>query len=171
MTPIYLCGFMGCGKSTVGRILAARLRCRCTDMDDYIEKQEGMTIPEIFEKKGEPYFRAAETQALKDLAGQWGIIATGGGALLSDENGSTAKSNGMVVFIDTALETCYERIKNDPHRPIAASSTKEQLSERFEQRRPKYKQNSHYTVPGSYPALVIAVKIERLYKKFCSEKA
>ncbi|MBQ1433682.1 MAG: shikimate kinase, partial [Ruminococcus sp.] len=76
---------------------------------------------------------------------------------------------GMVVFIDTDFRTCYDRIKDDPHRPIAASSTKEQLRERFENRRPKYQAHSHYQISGGYPALVIAVKIERLYKKYLRE--
>ncbi len=169
MRPIFLCGFMGCGKSTVGRLLARRLKCRCTDLDDYIEKQENMTIPEIFEQKGEEYFRQVETDALAAFGDMGGVVATGGGALLSERNGETAMNAGMVVFIDTDFRTCYDRIKDDPHRPIAASSTKEQLRERFENRRPKYQAHSHYQISGGYPALVIAVKIERLYKKYLRE--
>ena len=169
MRPIFLCGFMGCGKSTVGRIAAKRLKCQCIDLDDYIEKQEGMSIPEIFEQKGEPYFREKETQALAAFRDIGGIVATGGGALLSDLNGETAKNAGMVVFIDTDFNTCYDRIKDDPHRPIAASSTREQLKARFDDRHPKYQAHSHFTISGGYPPLVIAVKIERLYKKFIRE--
>lgn len=149
MKSIYLCGFMGCGKSTVGRILAKKLDLRFVDMDDYIEKIEGMSIPEIFEKKGEPYFREAETKVLEELGRSDCIIATGGGALLSEKNGSVAKANGTVVFIDTDFEECYSRIKDDPHRPIAASSTKEQLKERYDQRRPLYLAHSHFSVEGS----------------------
>lgn len=166
MKPIFLCGFMGCGKTTVGKILARRLKCQCIDLDEYIEKQEGMTIPEIFEQKGEPYFRQKETEALAAFKDIGGVVATGGGALLSELNGETAMNAGMVVFIDTDFNTCYERIKDDPHRPIAASSTREQLKERFCDRKPKYKAHSHYCIPGGFPPLVIAVKIERLYKKF-----
>ena len=169
MVPVFLCGFMGCGKSTVGRILARRLKCKCTDLDDYIEKQEGMSIPEIFEQKGEPYFREKETEALAAFRDTGGVVATGGGALLSEKNGETAKNAGMVVFIDTDFRVCYDRIKDDPHRPIAASSTREQLKERFDDRRPKYMAHSHYAIAGGYPPIVIAVKIERLYKKFVRE--
>ena len=75
----------------------------------------------------------------------------------------------MVVFIDTDFDTCYDRIKDDPHRPIAASSTREQLLARFEDRKPKYQAHSHFAVSGGYPPLVIAVKIERMYKKFIRE--
>lgn len=171
MKPIFLCGFMGCGKSTVGKILAKRLKCCCIDLDDYIEEQEGMTIPEIFEQKGEPYFREKETEALAAFGDIGGVVATGGGALLSDKNGETAKKSGMAVFIDTDFNVCYDRIKDDPHRPIAASSTREQLKARFDDRKPKYQAHSHFTVSGGYPPLVIAVKIERMYNKFINGKA
>lgn len=169
MKPVFLCGFMGCGKSTVGKILAKKIGCECIDLDKYIEDTEGMTIPEIFDKKGEPYFRAAETKALAAFADIGGVVATGGGTLLSDENGETAKKAGMVVFIDTHFNTCYERIKDDPHRPIAYNSTKEQLQERFDQRRPLYAAHSHYQISGGYPPVVIASKIEKLYRKFRTE--
>lgn len=166
MRPIFLCGFMGCGKTTVGKILAKRLKCRCIDLDDYIEQQEGMTIPEIFEKKGEPYFRQLETEALAAFKDIGGVVATGGGALLSELNGETAMNAGMVVFIDTDFRTCYERIKDDPHRPIAASSTREQLKERFDDRKPKYEAHSHHQIGGGFPPQIIAARIERLYKKY-----
>ena len=161
--PIFLCGFMGCGKSTVGKILARMLKTQCLDLDDYIEKKEGMTIPEIFEQKGEPYFRSAETQALKDLSSKLMVVATGGGALLSEENAAVAKAAGLVVFIDTPFEVCYERIKDDPHRPIAASSTKEQLSERFSQRRPLYLVHSNCVISGELGAAEIAKQAEKIY--------
>lgn len=159
MRPIFLCGFMGCGKSTVGRYIADKLGCGCVDLDDYIEQKEGMTIPEIFEKKGEPYFREAETRALAEFAEIGGVVATGGGALLSEENGRVAMASGFAVFIDVDFETCYARIKDDPHRPIAASSTKEQLKERFEQRRPLYMAHSHYRADGNATVKEIAESI------------
>ena len=165
MKPIFLCGFMGCGKSTVGKILAKRLNVECIDLDKYIEDTEGMSIPEIFEQKGEAYFRQKETEAIKQFADKGVVVATGGGALLSEENGEAAKNAGMVVFIDTYFSVCYERIKDDPNRPIAFNSTKEQLSERFNARRPLYLAHSHHSISGGYPPLVIAVKIEKLYRK------
>ncbi len=162
--PVYLCGFMGCGKSTVGKLLAKKLGTECLDLDDYIEKSEAMSIPDIFEQKGEAYFRAAETQALKDLAGECKVIATGGGALLSEENGALAKNAGLAVFIDTDFETCYARIKDDPHRPIAYNSTKEQLRERFDSRRPLYKAHSNCIVSGDLRPIEIADEIVKIYR-------
>ncbi len=165
MKPIFLCGFMGCGKSTVGKILAKKLSCKCVDLDKYIENKENMTIPEIFEKKGEPYFRKLETNALEEFADIGGVVATGGGTLLTEQNGNTAKKAGMVVFIDTLFETCYGRIKNDPHRPIAYNSTKLQLKERFDVRKPLYAAHSDYIISGEFSPAVIADKICELYRK------
>ena len=162
---VYLCGFMGCGKSTVGKLLAKKLGKKYTDLDIYIVEQEGMKIPEIFEKYGEAYFRIAETKGLIELAEAGGVIATGGGALLSEENGETAKKAGLVIFIDTAFETCYQRIKDDKNRPIAYNSTKEQLKERFDFRRPLYLKNSHYAVSGKGSPLAIVQRIIDIYEK------
>lgn len=147
--PVYLCGFMGSGKSTVGRLLAKKLGKEFIDLDDYIEEQEGMSIPEIFEKKGEPYFRQKESDALADLPNSAGVVATGGGTLLKKENGDRAKSLGTVVYIDTPFDLCYGRIKGDKNRPIAYSSTEQQLKERYEQRKPLYIENSEFSVDGT----------------------
>ena len=166
MRPIFLCGFMGCGKSTVGKILAKKMGCQCVDLDKYIENTAGMSLPEIFDKYGEEHFRKLETEALAAFADIGGVVATGGGALLSEENGKVAKRSGMVVFIDTYFNTCYGRIKNDPNRPIAYNSTREQLLERFDYRRPLYLAHSHYVISGGYPPIVIASKIQKLYKRF-----
>ena len=160
---IYLCGFMGCGKTTIGRRLAKMLGKDFTDLDNYIKDREGMEISEIFEKHGEQYFRKAETKALEELSQKSGVIATGGGALLSDENGRIAKDAGVVFFIDTPFEMCYVRIRNDVTRPIAYNSTKEELRARFEQRRPKYIKNSHYTIKGTGGPEAIANNIIEIY--------
>ncbi len=157
--PVYLCGFMGCGKSTVGKLLAKKLGKEFIDLDEYIEEREGMTIPEMFEQKGEAFFRERETAALSELPPSAGVVATGGGALLSEQNGTLARSLGTVVFIDCSFSICYDRIKDDPHRPIAASSTEQQLLERFEQRRPLYLAHSDITVDGSGAPLMIVSEI------------
>ena len=157
--PVYLCGFMGCGKTTIGRLLAKKLGKEFIDLDDYIEQREGMTIPEIFAQKGEPYFRQKESEALSDLPPSAGVVATGGGTLLSEVNGELARSLGTVVFIDCPFEVCYGRIKDDPHRPIAASSTKEQLKERYEQRKPLYQAHSDFAADGSGTPMMIVTEI------------
>ena len=159
MIPIFLCGFMGCGKTTVGKIVADISGRAFIDLDNYIEDAAGMTIPEIFEKYGEPHFRALETEALGLLSESYSVIATGGGALLSAQNSCIASKNGLVIFIDTPFEMCYDRMCDDPHRPIAASSTKEQLKARYDERYPKYKQNSAITISGEGTPEEIAARI------------
>ena len=157
--PVFLCGFMGCGKSTVGKLLAKKLGKEFIDLDEYIEQTEGMSIPDIFAQKGEPYFRALESRLLGELPPSAGVVATGGGTLLKKENGDLAKASGTVVYIDAPFELCYDRIKDDPHRPIAVSSTREQLFERYEQRVPLYRENSDISVDGTGTPMMIAAEI------------
>lgn len=158
-TPLYLCGFMGCGKTTIGKIVAKKLGKKLVDLDAYIEEKENMKISEIFEKYGEEYFREKESQALKELECTGAVVATGGGALLSDKNGEIAKKSGVVFHIDTPFAFCYNRIKDDKNRPIAYNSTKEQLQERYNFRRPLYQKHSHYTVSGKGSPLTVAYRI------------
>lgn len=140
---------MGCGKSTVGSLLAKKLGREFIDLDSYIEKSEGMSIPQIFERKGEACFRKLETEALKKLGGSNGVIATGGGTLLSPENAELARTLGTVIFIDLEFRICYYRIKNDKNRPIAYNSTRSQLLARYEQRKPLYQKAASFSVSGS----------------------
>ena len=159
---VFLCGFMGCGKSTVGKVAAGMLGIQFIDLDEYIEQQEDMSIPVIFSKKGEQYFRDCETKAIKQFGEKTSVVATGGGAMLREENAEAAQKAGVVIFIDTDFETCYERIKDDPHRPIAYNSTKDQLKERFDQRRPLYQAHSQFTIDGSLPPAQMAKKIKEI---------
>lgn len=157
--PIFLCGFMGCGKSTVGRKLASMLNCDFVDMDNYIEDIEGRSISEIFASDGEKYFRDLETLTIKKFKNKGGVIATGGGALLREENGLAAKQSGIPVFIDTKFSVCYNRIKGDRKRPIAFNSTREQLKELYDKRKGLYKKNSVITVDGNVPVSVAVKEI------------
>lgn len=157
--PIFLCGFMGCGKSTVGRSLASILECDFVDMDNYIEQSEGRSISEIFSSDGEKYFRDLETEVIKKFKGVSGVIATGGGALLREENGKASKEAGIPVFIDTNFSVCYNRIKGDRKRPIAFNSTREELNELYDKRKNLYIKNSLVTVDGNVPVLAVAKEI------------
>lgn len=162
---VFLCGFMGCGKTTVGKVAASMLGTPFIDLDEFIEQQEAMSIPVIFSTKGEDYFRDCETKAIQQFEGKPAVIATGGGAMLREQNAAAAQNAGTVIFIDTCFETCYERIKDDPHRPIAYNSTKQQLKERFEQRRPLYQAHSQYTLDGSLSPALMAKQIKEIALK------
>lgn len=170
MKTIYLCGFMGCGKTTVGRNIAKKLGCEFYDLDHYIEEKEGMSIPEIFSKHGEGYFRDAESKAIEEFRDKKGVVATGGGALLSEKNAEIANDCGITVFIDTDFEICYSRIKGDKNRPIAFNSTKEQLVERFESRYPLYKAHSRICCKGDKTPGGIAQDIIESCKLFSGGK-
>jgi len=142
---IYLCGFMGCGKSTVGARLAKQLDCPFVDMDTYIEEQAGMTIPQIFSQLGEPHFRDLETQAIRELADRDGIIACGGGAMLREENAAIAAEHGSVVYLEVPFHICYRRIA-DSDRPIVRRSTREELEELYNSRDGIYRKHSTHII-------------------------
>jgi shikimate kinase len=143
---IFLCGFMGCGKTTVGKRMAVMLGRKYCDMDELIVEKAGMSIPEIFEKLGEPEFRRMESELIVELGSFSGIVSCGGGAMLSEKNGKNAEKSGVVVFLDVPFETCYSRIKNDSNRPLVVNNTKEQLKALYDDRYPKYKANSGISV-------------------------
>lgn len=141
-TPgIYLVGFMGCGKSTVGRTLADELGWSFFDLDDEIESGAGSTISEIFDTQGEPAFRALEasTLAKRVRAVQFGhpqVISLGGGALTRDENFELIANNGVTVWLDAPFDLIDKRVAAESHRPLARDPQK--LRELFEERRLRY---------------------------------
>lgn len=140
---IFLCGFMGCGKSTIGKILAKNSGCNFCDTDELIVRNENMTIPEIFSQKGEPYFRQVEAETVKSLCGKSTVVACGGGAMQNTDTADTVRKNGgMIIYLYVPFETCYERIKDDSNRPIVMNNTKEQLEEIYNKRHEIYMKNS-----------------------------
>lgn len=146
---ILLCGFMGCGKSTVGKRLASSLMMEHIDLDDYIERQERMTIPQIFSQKSEQYFRQAEKNALKTLCSRQGcVISVGGGTLANEENMALLGNHCRVVFLDTPFEKCYMRIAHTD-RPLVQTNTKAQLKALYQQRYPIYQKAAHFSVKGN----------------------
>lgn len=135
---VFLCGFMGCGKTTSGKLAAKKLGCGFCDTDDLIVEDQGMSIPKIFSEKGEPYFRQVEAQIVTGLCGKHLVAACGGGALLNEDTAKACREGGVVIFLDVPFEDCYERICGDSNRPIAASSTKEELKARYDARKEVY---------------------------------
>ncbi len=153
---------MGCGKSTVGRLLAKKLGTEFTDMDEYIVNRQGMSIPQIFAEKGEDFFRSAETDAVRELSSRSGVIACGGGAMLKKANADIANESGIVIYIDIDFESCYERISEDKNRPIVVNNTKEELNIIYDGRVPVYKENSALSVDGNGTPEEIAERAMRL---------
>jgi shikimate kinase len=108
---IYLTGFMGCGKTTVGRLLAGRMGAPFVDLDDEIERRAGMTVREIFERQGEPAFRQLEAEALRGtLALPDVVVAMGGGTMTFEANAKLIRPNGLSVWLNPTFATIVARI-------------------------------------------------------------
>ena len=119
--PLILTGFMGTGKSSVGRLLAGRLRCRFIDLDAEIVASEGRSINEIFAKDGEAAFRSLESACLEHVLSLGvAVIATGGGAVNADTNRALMRASGMVVNLTASFERISERLLGATNRPLYA---------------------------------------------------
>jgi shikimate kinase len=123
---------MGAGKTTVGRILARRLKRRFYDSDEEIERRCGVRIPLIFEIEGEAGFRARESQILAELCALDGIvIATGGGAVLAAENRRQLEAHGTVVYLHARPGYLWQRVRHDRNRPLLATPDPQKRLEDF----------------------------------------
>lgn len=139
---IVLTGFMGTGKSVVGRRLAERLAVPFVDLDDAIEAEAGMTIAEIFASEGEPGFRRRERELIATLANrQSGVVATGGGAVLDPENIRNLKTGALLVCLAAEPTVILQRLGADTHRPLLQTSDRlARIRELLEQRASAYAQ-------------------------------
>ena len=139
---MFLVGFMGAGKTSVGRVLSQRLGWPFEDLDDRIEAREGRSIGEIFRDSGEDAFRRAETAALRALLAELGssprIIALGGGAVAQPENARLLQESGAaLVFLDAPVEELFRRCEQEQRtRPLRRDL--KQFRELYDQRRPHY---------------------------------
>jgi shikimate kinase len=146
-TPgIYLVGFMGSGKSTVGRALADELGWVFADLDEEIERREGASIGEIFDTQGEPVFRQAEAAALAEQVGlvergNARVIALGGGAYENPAHRELLRNNGVTIWLDCPFEMAERRVAGHSHRPLARDPVK--LRALYEARRSSYSQADH----------------------------
>ena len=136
---IYLVGFMAAGKTTVARALAKRLGWEAVDIDEVIERRERQTVAEIFSKRGEGYFRAAERQALNEhVSKRHLVVATGGGTFVDTQNRATINADGASVWLDVPLERLIDRVPADGRRPLAADRAG--FERLYYQRRAAYEQ-------------------------------
>lgn len=161
MNNIILCGFMGCGKTTVGKQLAKKAGIKFIDMDKYIETKAGITVKEIFDKYGEKGFRDMEYEACRELAGSNNkVIAAGGGTLTFERNIKVLKNTGTIVLIDASYETLCNRLKYDTSRPLLQCENRnEKIKNLLNQRMPLYRKASDITVNGDDSAGKVAEEI------------
>lgn len=147
-THLFLTGYRGTGKSTVGRLVAAHLRCHCIDLDDAIESRSGKSIREIFEQGGEGQFRHYESLALEDAsAEESSVIALGGGAILSEQNRDVIARTGWCCWLDADAETILGRLRGDvstvDRRPALTNLPElEEIRDLLKFRRPLYQEAS-----------------------------
>lgn len=137
---IFLIGFMGTGKSTVAKALKKETGAEIIEMDQLIVQRENLSIPKIFEEKGEAYFRNVETELLMELqSGEKTIVSCGGGVPMREKNVLEMKKSGKVVLLTALPETILERVRDNGDRPLLQNrKSVEGIRELMEQRREKY---------------------------------
>ncbi|WP_028957314.1 shikimate kinase [Sulfitobacter sp. 20_GPM-1509m] len=138
---VVMVGMMGAGKTAVGKALAAKLGVPFIDSDHEIEAAANMTVPEIFERDGEPFFRIKETQVISRLLDTaQGILSTGGGAFLSEENRNNISRRGVSVWLNADLPLLWQRVRYKDTRPLLRDpDPKGKLTRLYEARVPLYK--------------------------------
>lgn len=141
---LFLIGYRGTGKTTVGRVLAERLGRPFVDADAFLEAQYGRTIKEIFADEGEMGFRDKESAVLRELAaGPPSVVATGGGVIWRDENRRVLRARGMVVWLTADADTIAERVAADPttsaRRPNLTVGGRAEIEELLRAREPLYR--------------------------------
>ena len=143
---IVLIGMMGCGKSTVGRLLARRLGRELVDTDALIERRQGRSIPAIFASEGEEGFRALELEVCRELSGRQGLVIACGGGLPTQEKAIAAlKENGLVFWLDRDPGETYDGL-DVSGRPLAQGG-REDFLQRYERRAPVYRRWADYIIP------------------------
>lgn len=148
MKTIVLTGMMGAGKTTTGKKLADIFSCKFSDLDKIIEENEKMTIPEIFEKFGEEYFRKKELETLKKIfTPENMILSLGGGAFENKEIQNLLLNSSTVIYLETSPEVIFHRIKNDNTRPLLKDEMSvEKISQIINIRKKNYKLATHTVI-------------------------
>ena len=170
---VILCGFMGCGKTSVGRRAAKLMGREFCDLDQYIEEREGLTVSEIFARFGEEGFRQREAQAVEEVAVRPGlIIASGGGTVLAEKNVSAFhRAGGMIVFLDTPLAALQERLKNDKRRPLLqVPDHRKVIAQLHAKRSPLYHAAADVTIDAGAPPGTVARRLAALDFPFSEKK-
>jgi len=170
---IILVGLMGAGKTSVGRLLAKHFAKTFYDCDHEIERRTGVKIPVIFEIEGEAGFRAREAAVLRELTKLDNIVlATGGGAVLREDNRRALMDNGAVVYLRASLDDLWQRTRHDRNRPLLQTADpRTRLHELFAERDPLYREVASVVIDtGNQSLRSLASRLEqRLRESRASE--
>ena len=152
---IYLVGMMGAGKTSIGRLLSKRSRRRFYDSDHVIEERTGVTIPTIFDLEGEQSFRDREEAVIAELAGLSNIVlATGGGAVLRENNRQALCSSGIIVYLRGSVEDLWRRTRKDKNRPLLLTDNpRQKLAEIYSVRDPIYSSVADIIIETGNPSI------------------
>jgi shikimate kinase len=159
---IGLIGLPGSGKSTVGRQLARRLDLPFVDSDTAIEQRIGCSIREYFEREREESFRDAEEAAIADLTRETlqGVLSTGGGTVLRQNNRERLRASGYVVYLRSSPEEVFKRLRNDRNRPLLqVGDPLQRLRDLFAVRDPLYRETAHFVVETGRPSVATLVNM------------
>ena len=167
MPRIFLIGFMGSGKTTLGRELASLMKIEFIDLDEVMEREEGTTISELFQSKGEEYFRDKESFYLKSLdQTDNAVISTGGGTPCFHDNMQWMNDHGITVYLNFPADILFQRLKPEAnHRPLLKGKPDEELllfiKSKLEERNPFYSRSQVIMNAGDISAASVAEKISR----------
>lgn len=168
--PIILIGFMASGKTTIGKRLAEVLGRQFIDTDELIEKREGISISEIFERYGEGYFRDVEEEVISEAVKQPNIvIATGGGCIIREKTRKLLKEIGIVFWLKVDAETVLSRTNNDDTRPLLKEDKERRINALLSQREILYKETAHYVIDTIESPEEIVSKILDIVSSLSSE--
>lgn len=174
---VVLIGLSGSGKSTVGKLLAARIGLPFLDTDRIIEERTSTTIADLFASQGEQRFRDVEAAVVATACGQAAVVATGGGAVLRDANRRAMRNGNLVVWLDPPLDILVRRLTAHQHgevRPLLEGDIERRLAELSEQRRHLYAGTAHARVGrlphASIGSHQVAGVIKALYRDWRAEE-
>lgn len=164
---------MGAGKTTIGKLLAQQLGKVFVDSDEEIQQRSGVTIPHIFDVEGEAGFRQREASVIQDLILLDNIVlATGGGAVLNEENRGALCCNGIVVYLKSTVNDLWHRTRHDRNRPLLQTADPHaKLKNMYEQRDPLYAQVANLVMPtGKQSAQSLALHLQQELNQFSEIK-
>lgn len=161
---ISLVGMMGCGKTTIGKLLASYTGYSFVDIDELIVQNERMSIPQIFEQNGEDYFRTLESQLLEQLLNKDNqVISTGGGIVKLDSNLNLLKEKSKVFYLKACVDVLYERVKEDSNRPLLKTDNVKLKIESLLNERCSLYEKAHFIIEADkMPEYVVSQIIEKL---------
>lgn len=163
---IVLIGFMGAGKTTVGELLSRKMHIPFIDLDKAIVELENLSIPEIFEKFGEAYFRKLEHDVLKTYINKNIIIATGGGIIENPNNMEILQQNNLNIWVDANINTVYNRIVGDNNRPNAQNKSFEEIKKLYNSRISRYNEIAYIKVNNEHD---VTLSVQEIHNQIITD--